>query len=97
MQDKYALPSGDIIPQAQVRTDREMFMPFSQGPMVCAGKNVALAEMRAVVCAVVRAFDFDVVDKSCFERWEADVREIFVTKRGALPVLLKARTAGPSC
>ena len=68
-----------------------MFMPFSQGPMVCAGKNVALAEMRAVVSAVIQQFDFDIVDKSCFERWEGEIREIFVTKRGSLPVLLKAR------
>ncbi|KAJ3554506.1 hypothetical protein NM688_g3073 [Phlebia brevispora] len=73
VQEQYTLPSGDTITQEQVHTNRDVFMPFSQGPMVCAGKNVALAEMRAVVCAVMQQFDFEIADKAPFETWEDDI------------------------
>lgn len=90
-QEKFILPSGDVIPSEQVVTDREMFMPFSQGPMVCAGKNVALTEMRAVVCALVQEFDFKVVDQKSLDTWEDEIFEMFTTKRGTLPVHISAR------
>lgn len=30
-QEKFVLPSGNAIPKEQVKTDRDMFMPFSMG------------------------------------------------------------------
>ena len=90
-QEKFVLPSGDIIPSKQVVTDRDVFMPFSQGPMVCAGKNVAQAEMRAVTCALLQQFDFTIVDKAYLDTWEDKLFEMFTTKRGTLPVRITAR------
>ena len=90
-QKEYVLPTGLKIAQDQVVTNRDVFIPFSQGPMVCAGKNVALAEMRALVCAVLQHFEFESVDKASLSNWEGDLREIFTTKRGILPVVLRAR------
>ncbi|KAI0093381.1 high nitrogen upregulated cytochrome P450 monooxygenase 1 [Irpex rosettiformis] len=90
-QDTYVLPTGDVITQDKLVTNREVFMPFSLGPMVCVGKNVALMEIRAVLCAVVRYFDIEVADKACFERYESEIHEIFTTKRGPLPVRLRVR------
>ncbi|THH00159.1 hypothetical protein EW026_g2323 [Hermanssonia centrifuga] len=91
-QEKFVLPSGEAISQDQVITERDVFLPFSLGPMVCAGKNVAMTEMRAVVCAVMQQFDIEIADRSCVDSWEDDVHEIFVTSRGTLPVLLKSRS-----
>ena len=91
VQKEYALPTGETIGQEQVITNRDVFIPFSQGPMVCAGKNVALAEMRALVCAVLQHFDFEYVDRRCLASWEAELREVFTTKRGTLPVVLRTR------
>lgn len=92
LQDKYILPSGEAIAKEQVNTNRELFMPFSQGPMVCVGKNVAMMEMRAVVCAVIQHFDVEIADKTCFDSYEDDIYDIFTTKRGTLPVCLKSRS-----
>lgn len=91
-QDKYVLPSGDVIPDEQVVTSRDLFVPFSQGPMVCAGKNVAMAEMRAVMCALLQQFEVKIADQSCLDTWESKIYEVFTTKRGTLPVYITART-----
>lgn len=91
-QDKYTLPSGDVVSGDQVITSRDVFIPFSQGPMVCAGKNVALAEIRAVACAILQQFEISVVDRSYLDTWESKLQEIFTTKRGTLPVRLTPRT-----
>ncbi|PSR81867.1 hypothetical protein PHLCEN_2v6239 [Hermanssonia centrifuga] len=88
-QEEYTLPSGDRI--ASVITDHEVFIPFSAGPMGCVGKNVAMAEMRAVVSTVVQQFDMTVANQSNLAKWEEDIREVFVTSRGTLPVVLKPR------
>jgi len=37
------------------------FFPFSYGPTICAGKNLALMEMRMVLCWVLRCFRFSVL------------------------------------
>ena len=59
--------------------------------MVCAGKAVALAEMRAVACAIIREFDLEVADQATVEKWEDSLREAFITLRGPLLVTLRRR------
>ena len=90
-QEKFILPSGEVVPSEQVITDRDVFMPFSQGPMVCAGKNVALAELRAVACALLQQFDFTIADQTYLSTWEDKIFEMFTTKRGTLPVHITVR------
>lgn len=92
LQETYTLPNGDTVSKEHVTTSREAFMPFSQGPAICVGKNVAMTEMRAVTCAVVQHFDIEIAERSCFDSYEHDIHEIFVTKRGTLPVRLKPRS-----
>ena len=89
-QDSYVLPTGDIVDASEVRTRREAFMAFSQGQMVCAGRNVAQAEMRAAICAVLREFDLHAEGKAV-ETWEDGLQECFVTKVGELKVGLAPR------
>lgn len=91
-QEQYVLPSGDVIPAAQVVTDRDVFFPFSQGPTICAGKALALTEIRSVACALLRTFDISIADEGSFDAWEDNLEEMFTTKRSTLPVLLSLRT-----
>ena len=91
VQDSYILPSGETAFTGDVRTSREAFVPFSMGPMVCAGKNVALAEIRAVICAMVQRFDIAAVDVGSLDKWEGDLEDFFVSKIGQLPVKLSLR------
>ncbi|EKM54122.1 uncharacterized protein PHACADRAFT_257741 [Phanerochaete carnosa HHB-10118-sp] len=90
-QEKYLSPSGDIIAADEVITNRDVFIPFSQGPMGCAGKNVALTEMRSVTCALMQNFDVKIADQSFLDTWEDKIEEIFTTRRGTLPVILSLR------
>ncbi|EKM50334.1 uncharacterized protein PHACADRAFT_264951 [Phanerochaete carnosa HHB-10118-sp] len=90
-QEMYTLPSGETLPADAVHTNRDAFTAFSQGPMACAGKSVALAEMRAVVCSVLQHFDVHVADERCLNAWEDVMVEFFVTKTGRLPVRLVPR------
>ena len=90
-QEEYTLPSGAVISADEVNTNRDAFMAFSQGPMVCAGKNVALAEMRAVACAMLQNFDIQAADERILNAWEDVMEECFVTKTGRLPVRLVLR------
>ena len=85
------MPTGDVIPAEQVITSRDLWIPFSHGPMVCAGKAVAQTEIRAVMCALLQQFDFQVVDQSYMDSWEDKVKEIFTTGRGTLPVRVSLR------
>ncbi|KAI0344596.1 high nitrogen upregulated cytochrome P450 monooxygenase 1 [Trametopsis cervina] len=91
VQDNYTLPTGDTISKDAVVTNRDVFISFSLGPMVCVGKNVAMMEMRAVMCAVLHQYDVVVADRSRFDSYENEICEIFTTKRGTLPVYLKPR------
>lgn len=90
-QETYTLPTGEVIPSSDVLTRRDAFMAFSQGPMACAGKNVALAEMRAAVCAVVQRFDLVLAYERALDEWEEVLQECFVSKLGKLPVQVVPR------
>lgn len=92
-QDQYTLPSGDIIIKDEVVTNRGSYLPFSYGPQNCAGKGLAIMEVRAVVCAMVHAFDMRAVDRPGFDldNWEKTIQDVYVTNRGSLFVDITAR------
>lgn len=90
-QDKYVTPTGEVVPGDLVITTKEVFMPFSLGPMICVGKNIALLEIRAVVCALVQRFDISSADQRALDTWEEQLGEVFVTLRGKLPVRISPR------
>ncbi|KII88389.1 hypothetical protein PLICRDRAFT_54227 [Plicaturopsis crispa FD-325 SS-3] len=67
------------------------FVPFSAGPAGCAGKNLALMEIRSIVCFIMQKFDITIADADAFRVWEDNLEDWFTVKRGPLPVTLKAR------
>ena len=89
-QDQYVLPSSDIASKDQIVTSRSSFLPFSFGPQNCAGKSLAIMELRAVACALVQRFDFAVAKGYRLESWEETIQDIYVTKRGPLMVDIRA-------
>ncbi|ETW83732.1 hypothetical protein HETIRDRAFT_472015 [Heterobasidion irregulare TC 32-1] len=66
------------------------FFPFSFGPTICAGKNLALLEMRMVVCWLLQNFSF-APNEPKMERWEDGVQDFYVVKKPALRVSLSHR------
>ncbi|EKM57284.1 uncharacterized protein PHACADRAFT_254974 [Phanerochaete carnosa HHB-10118-sp] len=90
-QDTYVLPSGAAVDKAHVTTNRAAFVPFSVGPQNCAGRALAMIEMRAVVCAVMHKFELRRAEEYDLDRWERDVMDAYISLRGKLPVILEQR------
>ena len=90
----YTLPSGETIPADQVVTTREVFMPFSLGPFICAGKPLAIIQLRAAMCAMVQQCDVRVADGFELESWDRNLREVFATSRGKLDVVISSNAVG---
>ena len=90
-QNSYTLPTGDVIPAAQVKTNIAALIPFSAGPQNCVGKGLAMMEMRAVLCALVQRFDMRPAKGFRMESWEENLQDVFVTTRGPLMVNISAQ------
>ncbi|KAH8118549.1 cytochrome P450 [Phellopilus nigrolimitatus] len=67
------------------------FIPFSYGPVNCAGRNLALVEMRMVVALLIQRFEMRLEDGYDPRDWDKALEDRFVMKIGKLPVVLKAR------
>ncbi|KAH9029477.1 high nitrogen upregulated cytochrome P450 monooxygenase 2 [Lactarius pseudohatsudake] len=65
------------------------FFPFSYGPAICAGKNLALMEMRMLLCWVLRRFRLSEAPGVIYEEWEGSILDwLFVVHVGPLLVNL---------
>ncbi|KAI0265871.1 high nitrogen upregulated cytochrome P450 monooxygenase 2 [Gloeopeniophorella convolvens] len=60
------------------------FIPFSYGPAGCAGKNLALMEMRMLLCWLLRRFHFSAIPGTNPGTWEAGLKDRFVLVRNPL-------------
>lgn len=67
------------------------FAPFSYGPANCVGKGLAMQEMRTVVCALMQRCEMRFADGYDARRWEADMEDFQILKRGRLPVVVSVR------
>lgn len=75
----------------RVVLDRTAFTPFSFGPSNCVGKNLAIQEIRMVVCLMLQSFDMRLAEGYDAQRWEMDLEDRLITHVGELPVVLTAR------
>ena len=67
------------------------FIPFSYGPTICAGKNLALMEMRMLLCWVFRRFRFSEAPGMSHEGWEGRIMDWFVVHQHPLLVKVSLR------
>ncbi|KAJ7251442.1 high nitrogen upregulated cytochrome P450 monooxygenase 2 [Mycena rebaudengoi] len=74
-----------------MNTDRSAFIPYSAGPMNCAGKLLAQLELRLVVATLVQKFDMSLEPGWDRANWEKDLEDFFAFKKGALPTRIKPR------
>jgi len=68
------------------------FIPFSYGPAICAGKNLALMEMRLVIATLMQRYSMRLQEGYDPRDWEAQLEDFFVAKVGKLPVVLTLRS-----
>ncbi|KAI0281341.1 high nitrogen upregulated cytochrome P450 monooxygenase 2 [Russula brevipes] len=67
------------------------FIPFSYGPTMCVGKNLALMEMRMLLCWVLRRFRFSKAPGFAYKEWEDGIKDSFVVHQGPLLVTMTLR------
>ncbi|EJD01754.1 high nitrogen upregulated cytochrome P450 monooxygenase 1 [Fomitiporia mediterranea MF3/22] len=71
--------------------DTSAYMPFSYGPANCAGKMLALAEIRSVTALLLQRFEISFAHGYDKDQWEKDMKNHFVFRLGELPVVLTSR------
>ena len=71
--------------------DRSAFIPFSMGPANCAGKSLAMLELRAVVSLFIMHFDIEFDDGFDPKTWMDSLKDHFVMESGKLMVKLRVR------
>ncbi|KAI0354613.1 high nitrogen upregulated cytochrome P450 monooxygenase 2 [Trametes cingulata] len=67
------------------------FFPFSFGPSVCAGKGLALQEMRMVVTLMMQKLDVRLADGFDAASYEQSLLNYLILSRPPLPVVVKPR------
>lgn len=70
---------------------RDAFIPFSIGPANCAGKPLALIELRLVIANLVRRFDISFDENYDPRDWEKKLFDRFVLVKGQLMTALRLR------
>ena len=76
----------------EIILERNAFIPFSTGSANCAGKPLAMIELRLMTCLIVRTFEMSFVDGYDPSRWEEEILDRFLMVKGKLPVKLKTRS-----
>ncbi len=67
------------------------YIPFSFGPANCVGKNLALQEMRMVLCHCLQKLTLKFADGWNPDNWEMEMKERMVIDTGSLPIIIEAR------
>ncbi|OJT05136.1 Cytochrome P450 67 [Trametes pubescens] len=80
-----------LAPDAPFAHNDAAFAPFSHGPMNCVGKNLAMQEMRVVLCAVLQKYKLQPRAGWDPRSYAVGYRDFFVTTRPPVPVLLRTR------
>ncbi|KAI5120324.1 hypothetical protein M0805_000384 [Coniferiporia weirii] len=76
---------------SEVVNDIAAFIPFSYGPANCAGKMLALSEIRCVTALLLQRFEMRLAEGYDVRRWNEDLEDSFVLTVGPLPVVLSLR------
>ncbi|GJJ15315.1 hypothetical protein Clacol_009591 [Clathrus columnatus] len=77
--------------EKSLSTDPSAWIPFSYGPANCVGRQLALLELRTVICALLKQFTFKFAPDFNPERWEENIRDHFILAKGELLVQIQAR------
>ena len=77
--------------ESDIVLERSAFIPFSMGPANCAGKSVALKQLRYVPAVLLRNFRFEFAAGYNSDRWEEELEDRFLMAKGELPLRMVLR------
>ncbi|KAH0838343.1 high nitrogen upregulated cytochrome P450 monooxygenase 2 [Lanmaoa asiatica] len=86
--DRWSL---DNLDSQEIVLDRSAFIPFSTGPANCAGKPLAILELRAVVSLIIMHFDMEFDDSFDPKTWMESLKDYFLLESGKLMVKMRVR------
>jgi cytochrome P450 len=66
-------------------------MPFQHGAYACAGKQLALNELRILTAKIVKKFDIIMPDDFDDEAFQGSIQSFQSLMMGPLPLLVKSR------
>ena len=89
--ERWLIASGLVPSSEKVVHNYEAFIPFSVGPNNCVGKNLALLEMRMLLCYFVQKLEVRFAEGYDRRHWLDELDDAFVTSMGKLPVVLHRR------
>ncbi|KAI0688711.1 cytochrome P450 [Cytidiella melzeri] len=92
--DRWLIAEGLLPPPTSSNPfvhDVNAFIPFSFGPSNCVGKNLALLEMRMVICLCMQKLEMRFAESWDPKLWHANLEDLFVTGMGQLPVVITRR------
>ncbi len=101
--ERWLLASGELSPSdpsvhgvdmGEFVHNEAAFLPFSQGPMNCVGKSVAMMEMRMVTCALLQRFRIRLREGWDVGSYEENYRDYLTSPRPEVPVRLQSFTLG---
>ncbi|RPD68719.1 cytochrome P450 [Lentinus tigrinus ALCF2SS1-7] len=79
---------SDSLQDSKFVHKEDAWMPFAHGPMNCVGKNLALLEIRMVVCALMQRFEMRLLEGWDAGEYERNFRAYLVATRPVVPVRL---------
>jgi len=95
--DRWLIASGDVT-AAEAGIDgrtfvhnQEAFIPFSFGPSICVGKNLALQEMRMTTCLIMQRLELRFAQGFDPDSYERGLCDFFVVKKAPFPVDVEMR------
>lgn len=89
--ERWLIAEGIEPSQEKLVHNPNSFVPFSFGPYNCVGKNVALQEMRTLLCHLMHALNFRLPDGYDPQKFEDSLEDQFAIKLGELPVIFEHR------
>ncbi|KAI0786227.1 cytochrome P450 [Abortiporus biennis] len=78
-------------PEVPFIHDMNAFIPFSFGPANCVGKNLAMLEMKMLLCHSIQKLRFRFADGFDPTGWENGLKDYFTLRRAKLPVVVESR------
>ncbi|KAH9849213.1 high nitrogen upregulated cytochrome P450 monooxygenase 2 [Lenzites betulinus] len=89
--ERWILASSGDERAAKIVHNHAAFFPFSFGPSICAGKGLALQEMRMVVTLTMQRLDLRLADGFDAAGYENSLLDYLILSRPPLPVVAKLR------
>ncbi|KAF3934425.1 hypothetical protein ABW19_dt0209144 [Dactylella cylindrospora] len=95
--EKYFPRGEEFIPERwtdenpELVLDKRAFIPFGYGVHACAGKQLALNEMRVAIAKLIREFELEIGESDDEKKWEDEWRDYSIVKVGDCMLRFKSR------